>query len=37
VFLRGFECDQPAQDAVIDVLHAHFWDITAVGALDNGY
>ncbi|MGH2342528.1 SulP family inorganic anion transporter [Segnochrobactraceae bacterium EtOH-i3] len=34
VFLRGFDFDDPAKRVVIDVTGAHFWDITAVGALD---
>lgn len=34
VFLAGFDFDNPAHEVVIDVTHAHFWDITAVGALD---
>ncbi|MFG1343007.1 SulP family inorganic anion transporter [Xanthobacter autotrophicus] len=34
VFLRGFDFDAPARAVVIDVSHAHFWDITAVDALD---
>ncbi|ADH88519.1 sulphate transporter [Ancylobacter novellus DSM 506] len=34
VFLAGFDLDNPAREVVIDVTHAHFWDITAVGALD---
>ena len=33
-FLRGFVFDETAQSVVIDVSRAHFWDITAVGALD---
>ncbi|MCB4769071.1 SulP family inorganic anion transporter [Ancylobacter sp. Lp-2] len=34
VFLRGFDFDRPRREVVIDVTHAHFWDITAIGALD---
>ncbi|GAB4071076.1 SulP family inorganic anion transporter [Ancylobacter sonchi] len=34
VFLRGFDVDRPCRDVVIDVSRAHFWDITAIGALD---
>lgn len=34
VFLRGFDFDEPAKAVVIDVTGAHFWDISAVGALD---
>jgi len=33
-FLRGFDPEEPARRVVIDVTHAHFWDITAIGALD---
>ncbi|MDF2617565.1 MAG: sulfate transporter [Xanthobacteraceae bacterium] len=33
-FLRGFDFERPTREVVIDVTHAHFWDITAVGALD---
>lgn len=34
VFLSGFDFDNPAREVVIDLTHAHFWDITSVGALD---
>ncbi|TCK30987.1 SulP family sulfate permease [Ancylobacter aquaticus] len=34
VFLAGFDFDQPAREVVIDLTHAHFWDITSIGALD---
>jgi SulP family sulfate permease len=34
VFLRGFDFDQFVRDVVIGITHAHFWDITAIGALD---
>jgi SulP family sulfate permease len=34
VFLAGFDFDNPAREVVIDLTHAHFWDITSVGALD---
>ncbi|WAC25523.1 SulP family inorganic anion transporter [Ancylobacter sp. SL191] len=34
VFLAAFDFENPAREVVIDVTHAHFWDITAVGALD---
>ncbi len=34
VFLRGLDLDQPFRTVVIDVSRAHFWDITAIGALD---
>lgn len=33
-FLRGFAFDQAPSQVVIDVSQAHFWDITAIGALD---
>ncbi|WP_428030884.1 SulP family inorganic anion transporter [Ancylobacter sp.] len=33
-FLGGFDFDRLARAVVIDLTHAHFWDITAVGALD---
>ncbi|GLK73947.1 SulP family inorganic anion transporter [Ancylobacter dichloromethanicus] len=34
VFLAGFDFDNPAREVVIDLTHAHFWDITSIGALD---
>ncbi|MDX6807230.1 SulP family inorganic anion transporter [Terrihabitans rhizophilus] len=34
VFIEAFRAAQPAPEVVIDVSRAHFWDITAVGALD---
>ncbi|MCS0502750.1 SulP family inorganic anion transporter [Ancylobacter mangrovi] len=34
VFLRGFDFDRRPREVVIDVTHAHFWDITSIGALD---
>ena len=34
VFLRGFDFDEPCREVMIDVSQAHFWDITAIGALD---
>ncbi|SHO63645.1 sulfate permease, SulP family [Pseudoxanthobacter soli DSM 19599] len=34
VFLRGLDLDRPFRAVVIDVSRAHFWDITAIGALD---
>ncbi|HSI40851.1 MAG TPA: SulP family inorganic anion transporter [Xanthobacteraceae bacterium] len=34
VFLAGFDFDSPVREVVIDLTHAHFWDITSVGALD---
>lgn len=33
-FLRGFDFEEKPQDVVIDLTHAHFWDITSIGALD---
>jgi len=33
-FLAGFDFDDRPARIVIDVSHAHFWDISAVGALD---
>ncbi len=33
-FLAAFDFDTPARDVVIDLTHAHFWDITSIGALD---
>jgi len=33
-FLRGFAFDEAPSRVLIDVSHAHFWDITAIGALD---
>ncbi|HEV2508249.1 SulP family inorganic anion transporter [Bosea sp. (in: a-proteobacteria)] len=33
-FLRGFAFEEMPSRVVIDVSHAHFWDITAIGALD---
>lgn len=34
VFLAAFDFDTPAREVVIDLTHAHFWDITSIGALD---
>jgi SulP family sulfate permease len=34
VFLRGFDFERDWREVVIDVSHAHFWDITAIDALD---
>ena len=34
VFLRGFDLDHMPREVVIDVSEAHFWDITAIDALD---
>ncbi|HEY9211760.1 MAG TPA: SulP family inorganic anion transporter [Ancylobacter sp.] len=33
-FLRGFDFQQRHAEVVIDLTNAHFWDITAIGALD---
>ncbi len=33
-FVEAFDFTESLQDVVIDVTHAHFWDITAVMALD---
>jgi SulP family sulfate permease len=33
-FLRGFDFAQVPAKVVIDLSQAHFWDITAIGALD---
>jgi SulP family sulfate permease len=33
-FLAGFDFKEVLQSVVIDVSRAHFWDLTAVGALD---
>ncbi|MCK0196545.1 SulP family inorganic anion transporter [Ancylobacter sp. 6x-1] len=33
-FQRGFELDVEPREVLIDLTHAHLWDITAVGALD---
>jgi len=33
-FVEHFDLREALQKVVIDVRHAHFWDITAVGALD---
>lgn len=33
-FLAGFDFEDRPARVVIDVSHAHFWDISAVGALD---
>ncbi|MCJ8141937.1 SulP family inorganic anion transporter [Ancylobacter sp. A5.8] len=34
VFLRAFDFETPKRAVVIDLTHAHFWDITSIGALD---
>lgn len=33
-FTRAFNAEDSAQTVTIDVSRAHFWDISAVGALD---
>lgn len=33
-FLRGFDFEEAPSQVSIDVSHAHFWDISAIGALD---
>ncbi len=33
-FMRYFDFQERVERVVIDVTHAHFWDITAVSALD---
>ncbi len=33
-FVRAFDFKETVQKVRLDVSHAHFWDITAVGALD---
>ncbi len=33
-FLRGFDFEETPSQVSIDLSHAHFWDISAVGALD---
>ena len=33
-FIASFDFKEAVAKAVIDVSHAHFWDLTAVGALD---
>ena len=33
-FIAGFDFDDAPKRVVIDVGHAHFWDISAIGALD---
>lgn len=33
-FLAGFDFREEVEKVVIDLTHAHFWDITAVAALD---
>ena len=33
-FIKGFDMKEKLQTVVIDLTHAHFWDITSVAALD---
>ena len=33
-FIAAFDLKEPVSDVIIDLTHAHFWDITAVAALD---
>ncbi len=33
-FLAGFDFDERPSAVTIDLTHAHFWDISAIGALD---
>ena len=33
-FLRGFSFEERPAQVTIDLTHAHFWDISAIGALD---
>jgi sulfate permease, SulP family len=33
-FIEGFDFKEALAKVIIDVSHAHFWDLTAVGALD---
>lgn len=33
-FIAGFDFKEALEKVVIDVSHAHFWDLTSVGALD---
>ncbi|MFG1333759.1 SulP family inorganic anion transporter [Xanthobacter autotrophicus] len=33
-FLRSFDFEEKVAEVVIDLTHAHFWDITSIGALD---
>lgn len=34
-FLEAFDVREGLEQVVIDVSHAHFWDITAIGSLDH--
>jgi SulP family sulfate permease len=34
IFVRGFDVKEKLHKVTIDLTHAHFWDITAVAALD---
>lgn len=33
-FVNSFDFKEEIDEVTIDISHAHFWDITAVGALD---
>jgi SulP family sulfate permease len=33
-FLAGFAFDEPPERVTVDLTHAHFWDISAIAALD---
>ena len=33
-FTHAFDFKEPIQKVLIDVTHAHFWDITSISALD---
>ena len=33
-FLRGFDFAQPVERVEIEFTHAHFWDVSAISALD---
>ncbi|WP_435020378.1 SulP family inorganic anion transporter [Tundrisphaera sp. TA3] len=33
-FIRGFDFTEPVERVEIEFTHAHFWDISAIGALD---
>jgi len=33
-FINAFDYKEPIEKVMIDVTHAHFWDVTAISALD---
>lgn len=33
-FIHGFDCKEILDRVIIDLTHAHFWDVTAIAALD---